>query len=447
MATHKVWRAEVSLFWRTFTLVAALLVGSVWVWIETLHELEFEPRAIHNARQVASIINLSRAAVLHTDAINRVSLFKLMRDQEHVTIQPREPTDRFEPLGDHDIDRHVTHEIRAKLGPETVVAQSVNDVKGLWVGFRIDKDDYWVRTERTLMDDPKPQTWMIWLLSAAAMSVAAAAWIAGLINKPLKDLSAAAGHVREGDFQASQLDERVSTREIRAVNAGFNRMTRRLALIEQERALMLAGISHDLRTPLARLRLELELSVPDEQTRQHMANDIDQIDAIIGKFLDYARSGEMHLTPVSLNDCLNACVAPLSKQHDLVLKIALPSDLRVMADRVELQRIITNLLENALRYGRSAATGVAEVDISARVQDKKVLLRLRDHGPGVPEDQLAQLTTPFFRGETARTAAHSTGLGLAIVERTLARMGASLRLSNARSGGFCVNILLNRAMG
>ncbi|GAB4211348.1 MAG: ATP-binding protein [Rhodoferax sp.] len=435
-------RAGLSLFWRTFMLVAALLAGSVWAWTETLHELEFEPRAIHNARQIASMVNLSRAAVLHTDAINRVSLFKVMRDQEHVTIQPREPGDRFEPIDADDISQHIAEEIRAKLGPETLVAKRVNRVDGLWVGFRIDKDDYWVRTERELMDQPSHKTWLIWLLTSAALSLTGAAWIASLINKPLKDLSAAAGRVREGDFQASRLDEAVSTKEIRAVNVGFNRMTRRLASVEQDRALMLAGISHDLRTPLARLRLELELSVADEEARQHMASDVDQIDAIIGKFLDYARSGEMALQPVSLNDTVQACLAPLRKREDVAFKVAMPEGLRVMADAVELQRVISNLLENALRYGKSADSGVAEIDISARPQGDGVLLRLRDHGLGVPEDHLGQLTTPFFRGEAARTATQSTGLGLAIVERTLARMGASLRLSNAKSGGLCINMLL-----
>jgi two-component system osmolarity sensor histidine kinase EnvZ len=275
--------------------------------------------------------------------------------------------------------------------------------------------------------------------------LAGAAWIASLINRPLKDLSYAAHRVREGDFEASSLDENVSTQEIRAVNIGFNRMTRKLAKVEQDRAVMLAGISHDLRTPLARLRLETELSVSDAQARSHMASDIEQLDAIINKFLDYARPGGVSLQPVSLNQMIETCLTPMRKRQDMQFKVALQDGLVVLADPVELQRIIDNLLQNAARYGKSVDTGVAMVDISARYQDKHVWLRIRDHGTGVAPEQLKQLTTPFFRGEAARTSANGTGLGLAIVEKTISRMDGTFDLSNANSGGLCANIRLQRA--
>jgi len=438
-------RRGISLFWRTFFLQALLLAGCVLAWTETLHKLEFEPRAVQTAAQVASVVNLSRAAVMHTDAIDRVALFKTMKDQEHVTLLPREPQDSFEPQDSDDISQHIAHEVMARLGPGTVVAKSVNGVAGFWVGFAIEQDRYWLKTERARFDQTTGQTWLVWLLTAAVLSLAGAAWIAGLINRPLKNLAFAAKRVRTGDFEASQLDETVSTHEIRAVNVGFNRMTQKLAQIEQDRAVMLAGISHDLRTPLARLRLEIELSVEDPEAREHMADDITQIDAIIGKFLDYARPGSMALTPVPLNAVVEDLLRPWRKRADVQLRVALQEGLMVQADPVELQRVISNLLENADRYGKTIDSAQLQIDISARQQGKKVLLRIRDHGPGVPQAQLKQLTTPFFRGETGRTASNSTGLGLAIVEQTIARMGGAFELSNAHSGGLYANILLNHA--
>ncbi|PIQ54913.1 MAG: two-component sensor histidine kinase [Comamonadaceae bacterium CG12_big_fil_rev_8_21_14_0_65_59_15] len=439
------YRAGVSLFWRTFFLLALLLVGSVFAWTQTLRELEFEPRAIQTANQIASVVNLSRAAVKHADAIARVSLFKTMKDQEHVTIRPREPHDTFEPFDDDYLSQHIEGQIMSRLGPGTVVANKVNNVDGLWVGFAIEKDQYWLQTDRNRFDEPAGRTWLIWLLTAAALSLTGAAFIARLINRPLKDLSFAASRVRDGDFEASSLDETVNTREIRAVNVGFNRMTQKLAKIEQDRAVMLAGISHDLRTPLARLRLETELSVADSQAQQDMINDIAQLDAIVGKFLDYARPGNLGLTAVSLNEAIENCLTPFRKRPDIQFKVALQAHLIVLADPIELQRVLGNLLENAARYGKGVDTGIAEVDISARYLDDKVLLRVRDHGLGVPTEQLKQLTTPFFRGEAARTEANSTGLGLAIVEQTITRMGGSFELSLANSGGLCANILLPRA--
>lgn len=435
-----------SLFWRTFILLAVLLAGSVWAWTETLHELEFEPRALQTAQQIASVVNLSRAAVMHADAISRVSLFKTMKDQEHVTIQLREPKDQFEPYDSDDITKHVTQEIQSRLGPDSIVAKSVNQVDGLWVGFTIEKDQYWLRTERARFDEPAAKTWLIWILTTTALSLTGAAWIASLINRPLKDLSFAAKRVREGDFEATTLDENVSTQEIRAVNVGFNRMTRKLAKVEQDRAVMLAGISHDLRTPLARLRLETELSVSEPEARTNMVSDIEQLDAIINKFLDYARPGGSSSQPVSLNQMIETCLAPMRKRSDMLFKVALQDGLVVLADPVELQRIIDNLLQNSARYGKSVDTGVAMVDISARAQDNNVLLRIRDHGTGVAPEQLKQLTTPFFRGEAARTSANGTGLGLAIVEKTISRMDGTFDLSNANSGGLCANIRLQRAI-
>jgi two-component system osmolarity sensor histidine kinase EnvZ len=221
-------------------------------------------------------------------------------------------------------------------------------------------------------------------------------------------------------------------------------MTRKLAKVEHDRAIMLAGISHDLRTPLARLRLETELSVADPQARGHMASDIAQIDAIIDKFLDYARPGRVHLVNVPLRPVLEACMYSLTSQDDIQVHLALPEQLAVLADEVELGRVVTNLLENARRYGRSVGTDIAHVEISARVNPPWVLLQVRDHGPGVSAEQLVRLTQPFYRGDSARTEAKGAGLGLAIVEKTLQRMGGSLLLANAEGGGLSASILLPR---
>jgi two-component system osmolarity sensor histidine kinase EnvZ len=275
--------------------------------------------------------------------------------------------------------------------------------------------------------------------------VAGAAAIARLINRPLQRLSFAASRVRDGDFEASTLDETVSTSEIRAVNIGFNRMTQKLAKIEQERAIMLAGISHDLRTPLARLRLDTELSVADNDARANMVSDIAQLDAIIGKFLDYARPGNIKLSPVSLKEVIDTCLFSVRNRTDMRVHLDLADGLLVLVDAVELGRVISNLLENANRYGKSVDTGVAMVDIAAKAREKWVLLRIRDHGMGVSTEQLADLTKPFYRGEAARTAANGAGLGLAIVEKTVLRMGGTFVLSNTSSGGLAANIKLQRA--
>lgn len=437
-------RLGLSLFWRTFFLIASLLLGSIMAWLQTLRALELEPRAIQTAQQLASQVNLSRAALVHADAIARTSLLKTMSEQESVHIVPREPGDRFAPYGKDSVTRQVAAELTQRLGPATVVARSVNDEPGLWIGFQIDGDDYWLLTDQDRFNPVGGTTWLVWLAVAAVLSLAGAALMAGLINRPLKELSFAASRVREGDFDASRLDETVQTGEIREVNIGFNRMAQRLAKVEQDRAVMLAGISHDLRTPLARLRLETEMSVADAQARAHMAADIAQLDAIIGKFLDYARPEVDKLVPVVLADVVEACTYSYRNQSDVQIKVQLEDNLVVLADEVELGRVLSNLLENARRYGKSPDTGIARVLVAAIARDNWVLIKVRDHGLGVAPEQLTRLTQPFYRGEAARTAANGSGLGLAIVQKTVERMGGSFALSNGRTTGLSANIRLPR---
>ena len=435
-----------SLFWRTFFMLALLLLGSSVGWYQMFRTLEYEPRVIDNARQIASLVNLSRAALIHSDAIARVSLIKTLAEQEKVRILPREPGDRFDLFNHTELERRMSAEIMARLGPGTVVASRVNDEAGLWVGFQIEGDSYWLLTDRSRVGALLGgSAWLLWLAMLGMVSLIGAALLARFINRPLRQLSIAAARVRGGDYLQGRLDENARSAEIREVNVGFNRMADQLSKIEQDRAEMLAGISHDLRTPLARLRLETELSVPDAEAREHMVADIAQVDTIIDKFLDYARPDHVTLQALPLAELADAAAAPFTLRDDMQVQIDIPPELRVLGDDVELSRVLGNLLENARRYGQTPGTGVTRVRIAATVRDQWVTLRVRDHGPGVAPDVLPSLTRPFFRGDSARTAATGAGLGLAIVAKMVQNMGGSLDLSNSPSGGLMAVIRLQQA--
>src|SRR5687768_6472359 len=142
-------RLGLSLFWRTFFLLSLLLIGSIVAWLQTFRQLEFEPRAVQTAQQIASLVNLSRAALVHADPIARVSLIKTLADQEGVRILPREPIDKFTPLTASAIDQRIVDELAGRLGSGTVMASAMNGDDGLWIGFRIDRDDYWMLLDRT----------------------------------------------------------------------------------------------------------------------------------------------------------------------------------------------------------------------------------------------------------------------------------------------------------
>lgn len=282
------------------------------------------------------------------------------------------------------------------------------------------------------------------LAATGAASLAVLALTAWQVNRPYQALSQATQRLSDGDLRL-ELDEQAMVREIRAVNAGFNRMARELARAEQDRAVMLAGLSHDLRTPLARLRLEAEMSVTDPQALADMAADIGQLDAIIDKFAEYARPEVPQPQPVDLLQRLREVTQCFEGDTRLKIAVAVPEGVVVMADPTELRRVLVNLLENAARYARPGHGRRAEVTASATLGVDEVELVLRDTGPGVPEAQLGLLTQPFFRGDAARTEASGAGLGLAIVEKAVKRMRGTLTLRNRPDRGLEVRIRLPRA--
>jgi two-component system osmolarity sensor histidine kinase EnvZ len=123
------------------------------------------------------------------------------------------------------------------------------------------------------------------------------------------------------------------------------------------------------------------------------------------------------------------------------LDLSMPEKVQALGDSVELVRVISNLLENVSRYGRSA-DGIARASVTVQVQNDQVTLVLRDQGPGVTQEVLNHLTEPFYRADTARTSAAGAGLGLAIVQKALLRMGGQLTLSVPPEGGLQVQITL-----
>lgn len=438
-------RLGLNLFWRTFIMMALLLTVSNLVWLFSVRSVDLEPRAKQTAQQIASLVNLSRAALIYSDTITRYALIKTLAEEEGVRILPRESEDRIVTMPSGQMAERITQELRKRLGPQTIVASSVNGEAGLWIGFDIDNDPYWLLTDQSRINQVGGATWLVWVLMAGLLSLTGAAVMAGIVNQPLQHLLDAISKVHKGDFKTGHLDEAVTTKEIREVNVGFNRMAEQMAKVEQERAVMLAGISHDLRTPLARLRLEVEMSVSDPESQKYMVADIEQLDAIINKFMDYARPDAVKPVTVQLADVVQTCAYPYLNVSDMIIRIDVPHTLRVKADEVELARVISNLMENARRYGKTPGTHLTELTVKARTEGAKVLLQIHDRGTGVPEHILSRLTQPFFRADEARTSAVGSGLGLAIVKKVVEQMGGTLNLENHPDGGLAANVLLLRA--
>ncbi|MBF8766717.1 HAMP domain-containing protein [Pseudomonas putida] len=222
--------------------------------------------------------------------------------------------------------------------------------------------------------------------------------------------------------------------EVRQAAQAFNAMQQRLIAMVNDKAYFLAAVSHDLRTPLTRMRLRLE-RMPDEEHRQRLRQNIAQMDDMIGQVLDYLRAGEQqNLQPVDIDRLVARQCAELATVDEPIPVHGHGGVVSV--DALMVQRCLQNLLVNALRYA-------SQVSVSVERVGPRVLVHVEDQGPGIAPHLLATVTEPFVRGERSRNqASGGYGLGLSIVERIMTSHGGALRMHNREGGGLRVTIEL-----
>jgi two-component system osmolarity sensor histidine kinase EnvZ len=223
-------------------------------------------------------------------------------------------------------------------------------------------------------------------------------------------------------------------------------MVQDLKQVESDRAVILAGISHDLRTPIARMLLEVEMAKLPDDARRGMQADLAQMEAIIAQFLDYARPAEPGSHAVfDLSALLRKVAHEAQRSAEIEVIATIAGTLRMKGNQTEIERLMANLIENARRYGKTAGHEIAQIDISASLIDGGVLIEVADHGSGLPEEQIPQLLRPFTRMDTARSQANGAGLGLAIVDRVVQKHHGRLEIKNREEGGLAVRVWFNAA--
>jgi two-component system osmolarity sensor histidine kinase EnvZ len=429
------------LFWRTFFLIAFLIAASMAAWVASFRVVERTPRGEQIAAQVTSIVTITRAALLHSaPELRRELLFDLASNQG-IRIYPRETDDVTEAMPYTDLMTVIEENVRQRLGQETQFAGEVNDIRGFWVSFRIDDDDYWLMMDRERIERASGIQWLGWVTVTLVLSLLGAVFISRLINQPLARLSSAARAVARGMTPESLPDR--GPAEIREANQSFNQMVQDLQQVELDRAVVLAGISHDLRTPIARMLLEVEMARLPDEARQGMLSDLAQMEAIIGQFLDYARPAESDsYGPVDLSSMLQKIAEEAARHPDLKTNTSIDTALSVVGNATDIARMINNLIENARRYGKTPANGIVALDINATRDGRYVRLEIADHGAGLPEEEIPHLLRPFTRLDTARTHANGAGLGLAIVDRVVQRHQGRLEIKNRETGGLAVRVWL-----
>ncbi|MBV7317301.1 two-component system sensor histidine kinase EnvZ [Shewanella sp. NIFS-20-20] len=292
----------------------------------------------------------------------------------------------------------------------------------------------WIKVPLSDFNELELSPLLLYLIVIGGLSVFGGWWFARQQNRPLRRLQKAAISVSKGRFPDT-LPLSGSTEIIEVTNA-FNHMAQSMKQLEQDRALLMAGISHDLRTPLTRIRLASEMMVEEDQyLKDGIVNDIEDMDAIIDQFISYVRQDlavkrEAH----AINRLLEDVAAAESSRIDIELALS-PCDMVPMND-IAIKRVIANLVENAIKYGNGW------VRISSRQHPDAIEFTVEDNGAGIPSTDIPKLFEPFTRGDSARSNTTGSGLGLAIIKRIIDIHNGRVQLSNRPQGGLQASIHL-----
>ncbi len=268
------------------------------------------------------------------------------------------------------------------------------------------------------------------MLFAALLLSLAAAW---QMQRPLARVAHAA--VAFGAGQRPDAVAERGPRELRELIASFNDMMQRLNEAGDDQAVMLAGVAHDLKAPLTRLKLRASVLIAENE-RGPLIEDIDSLTSIVQHFLEFAGGTADKGPPVEVDAFLRKQFCNAEGPDAPLFALDLRTGAQFALPRTLLDRLMTNLVDNAIEHGEPP------VEISTFRDDRHWIIDVRDHGPGIPDDRMAAAMKPFVRLDPARGSAGHCGLGLAIVARLARDLGGRCELANAPAGGLRVRIAL-----
>jgi two-component system osmolarity sensor histidine kinase EnvZ len=428
-----------TLFGRNVLLIVALvLVGEIGVFTAFVLTVQV-PRAKGVTRYAIQHVESMRHALEAMDraqgdqyiaAINATGPTEILRTtQAPGDLRPRE-------LG----ARMFMQTVAEQLPSRYVARWQPNPQRRLWLGTEIRGELVWFGLGAGILASDPTLLLTAIIVVAGLLAFAGAYLIQRRINRPLRQLIEATGQMTAGQTPRPLAEQ--APLEIAALATSFNTMVDSLVRAERDRALMLAGISHDLRTPLTKLRFALEYVGPhcEPEMRALMERNIEAADRIIDQFIDFARyGGDERVQAVDLNDLATEVAQSFDALREpIALELAPlpPLQLRPTA----MQRLLSNLLRNALDY---AGAGVV---VRTEQTDQTCVVSVLDRGPGIPLDDIERLKQPFTRREAARSGPGGSGLGLAIVERVARLHGGRLDFFPRDGGGLEARVTLPRAL-
>jgi len=330
----------------------------------------------------------------------------------------------------------MSNQITEQLGKYTEVRVKTGEDYMVWIKPP-QRDDVWISIPLIGADEKSLSPLTMYFFVIGALSVTGGWLFVRRLNRPLQALQKSARQVGKGHFpEPLPLD---GSSEIIAVTEAFNKMSQGIKQLESDRVIMTAGISHDLRTPLTRIRLASEM-LPKEQDwiKDGIEHDIEDLNAIINQFIDYARQDQQEAMEFeNINTLIHELVEARSIDADHKIELDLVKIATTKLRKIGIKRVVENLIENAFKYGSE------HIVISTAMTNKNssILCTIRDFGNGIDESKLEQMFTPFAQGDQARGSSGS-GLGLAIVKRIVESHNGSLLFANHPDGGLNASFTL-----
>jgi two-component system osmolarity sensor histidine kinase EnvZ len=440
-----------SLLWRTLIVLVAALVLSQAAALWLLNEYITKPRLVAGVGQFVSHLKTIDAALQTMSAPQQERFIANLAEREGIRITPVRGNERMRPADDLPQLRLFRERLRALFGPETDVYVRAGDPRPdpsvdprprvLWIKLAAGERVFWVAFPRGRIERDPASAFVAWGVAGLAIAILATFFLMWRLNRPLGELARAAEKLGKGGNPPAVSE--TGPTEIRAVARAFNQMKDDLRSAERERATFLAGISHDLRTPLSRLRLDVEMleGRVEPGVQRGMVEDLGDMNAIIDQFIDFARSEAAEpLSGVNLSELARSC-AERAARSGAQVRCELADVPLLMLRPLAMQRLIDNLLANAARHAGG------EVVLRTTHEGGKVVLSVLDRGPGIPASLVEHVKQPFKRRDDARSGTSGAGLGLAIADRVAVLHGGRLELLPREGGGLEARVTLETSSG
>lgn len=331
--------------------------------------------------------------------------------------------------------KFLSEQMAHQLGGPTDVRVEVNKkTPVVWLKTWL-SPNIWVRVPLTEIHQGDFSPLFRYTLMIMLLAIVGAWLFIRMQNRPLVALEHAALQVGRGQIPPPLREYGAS--EVRSVTRAFNQMASGVKQLADDRTLLMAGVSHDLRTPLTRIRLATEMIGADEQYLADSINkDIEECNAIIEQFIDYLRTGqEIQKERVDLNTVLGEVVAAESGYEREIDNHVMSNELLLDINPLGIKRAVANMVVNAARYGNGW------IRVSSGRELDRAWFQVEDDGPGIDKEQIAHLLQPFVRGDSARTTS-GTGLGLAIVKRIIDAHQGELSFDTSEKGGLKIRAWL-----